>query len=161
MKIRLIVVRVGLAISFALPTLAQQASTPDPQLREKLVALIKKHNDALDKNDATAVAEQFTEDGIVVTETGPVKGRAAIEKYYEDVFKQVRFSNDLGSVDEDSPHIIGTAGNEIWATGAWTATFQGKDWGPTDFKGYWSVIREGDDWKIRMLSFNTTPTPAK
>jgi ketosteroid isomerase-like protein len=161
MKIRLTVVLVGLAISFALPTLAQQANTPDPQLREKLVALIKKHNDALDKNDATAVAEQFTEDGIVVTETGPVKGRAAIEKYYEDVFKQVRFSNDLGSVDEDSPHIIGTAGNEIWATGAWTATFQGKDWGPTDFKGYWSVIREGDDWKIRMLSFNTTPTPAK
>jgi hypothetical protein len=77
------------------------------------------------------------------------------------VFKQVRFSNDLAPVDEDSPHIIGTAGNEMWATGAWSATFQGKDWGPTDFKGYWSVIREGDDWKIRNLTFNVTPAPAK
>jgi ketosteroid isomerase-like protein len=115
---------------------------------------------ALDKNDAAAVAAQFTEDAILVPETGPVKGRQAIQKYYEDVFKEVRFSNDLASVDEDSPHIIGTAGNEMWATGAWAATFQGKGWGPMDLKGYWSVIREGDDWNIRMLSFNTSPAPA-
>jgi ketosteroid isomerase-like protein len=150
----------GLAISFAVPAFAQQTNTPDPELRQRLVALIKIHNQALDKNDAAAVAAQFTEDAILVPETGPVKGRQAIQKYYEDLFKDVRFSNDLGSVDEDSPHIIGTAGNELWATGAWTATFQGKGWGPMDFKGYWTVIREGDDWKIRMLSFNTTPAPA-
>jgi hypothetical protein len=37
---------------------------------------------------------------------------------------------------------------------------QGNDWGPTDIKGYWSVIREGDDWKIRMLTSNTTPVSA-
>ena len=137
----------GLAISFAVPAFAQQTNTPDPELRRRLVALIKIHNQALDKNDAAAVAAQFTEDAILVPETGPVKGRQAIQKYYEDLFKDVRFSNDLGSVDEDSPHIIGTAGNELWATGAWTATFQGKGWGPMDFKGYWTVIREGDDWK--------------
>jgi ketosteroid isomerase-like protein len=159
MKIPLVVALIGL-VSIALPALTE-TNSPDLQLRESLIKAIKKHTDALDKNDAAAVAGQFTEDGILVTETGPVNGRKAIEKYYEDVFKQVRFSNDLAPVDEDSPHIIGTAGNEMWATGAWSATFQGKDWGPTDFKGYWSVIREGDDWKIRMLSFNTTPPPAK
>jgi hypothetical protein len=29
-------------------------------------------------------------------------------------------------------------------------------------KGYWSTIdrREGDDWKIRMLTVNVTPAPA-
>jgi ketosteroid isomerase-like protein len=160
MKIRLVVGIVGLAISIVLPALAE-TNTPDPQLREKLIAAIKKHTDALDKNDAAAVAAEFTENAILVTETGPVIGRQAIEKYYEDVFKQIHFSNDLAPVDENSPHIIGTAGNEMWATGAWSATFQGKDWGPKDFKGYWSVIREGDDWKIRMLSFNTAPAPAK
>jgi hypothetical protein len=57
--------------------------------------------------------------------------------------------------------MIGTAGNEIWATGKWSATIQGKDWGPIPATGYWSVIREGDDWKIRMLAFNVTPAPAK
>jgi ketosteroid isomerase-like protein len=137
---------------------AQQANKPDPELRQRLVSHIKIYNEALDQNDAAAVAAQFTEDAILVPETGPVKGRQAIQKYYEDVFKEVCFSNDLASVDEDSPHIIGKDGNEMWATGAWTATFQGKGWGPMDFKGYWSVIRGGDDWKIRMLSFNTTPT---
>jgi hypothetical protein len=39
-------------------------------------------------------------------------------------------------------------------------TVKGQDFGPVAAKGYWSVIREGDDWKIRMLTFNTTPAPA-
>jgi len=49
----------------------------------------------------------------------------------------------------------------MWATGQWTATVKGQNWGPVDVKGYWSVIREGDDWKIRNLTFNVTPAPAK
>jgi hypothetical protein len=32
---------------------------------------------------------------------------------------------------------------------------------PTQIKGYWSVIREGDDLKIRMLSPYVTPADAK
>src|ERR1700750_2614358 len=71
MKMRLFAL-VGLAISLALPTFAQQTKTPDPQLREKLVAAIKKHTDALDQNDAAAVAANFTEDGILVTPGGPI-----------------------------------------------------------------------------------------
>ena len=55
MKVRSILVLVGLAITFALPTFAQEAKTPDPQLREKLIAAIKRHTDALDKNDAAEV----------------------------------------------------------------------------------------------------------
>jgi hypothetical protein len=79
MKIRSVVALIGLAISFALPTFAQETKTPDPQLREKLIAAIKKHTDALDKNDAAAVAANFTEDGILVTPDGPIFGREAIE----------------------------------------------------------------------------------
>jgi len=48
----------------------------------------------------------------------------------------------------------------MWATGAWSATIQGQNWGPQPIKGYWSVIREGDDWKIRMLTVNVTPRAA-
>jgi uncharacterized protein (TIGR02246 family) len=160
MKIRLLIALAGLAISFALPTFAQQTSTPDPQLRQRLVARIKTHTDALDKNDAAAVAANFTEDGVLVTPDGTFFGRESIEKYYVDVFKQVNLSNNLAPVDEDSPHIIGTAGNEIWATGKWSVTVKGQNFGPVEAKGYWSVIREGDDWKIRMLTFNATPAPA-
>jgi uncharacterized protein (TIGR02246 family) len=160
MKIRSLLALVGLAISFALPTFAQQTSTPDLQLRQRLVALIKKHTDALDKNDAAAVAAVFTEDAVTVEQDGPTFGREAIEKLWADRFQKVHFTNNVVTVDEDSPHIIGTDGKEMWATGAWSATIKGEKFGPTQIKGYWSVIREGDDWKIRMLCSNVTPAPA-
>jgi hypothetical protein len=55
----------------------------------------------------------FTEDGILVTPGGPISGREAIEKHYADDFKQgFHSSNNIATPDEDSPHIIGTAGNE-------------------------------------------------
>jgi len=161
MKTLLVVPLVGLAICFALPTFAQQTNTPDPQLRQKLVDAIKKHTDALDKNDDAAVAANFTEDGVFVTPSGTFFGREAIEKKYAEDFKQgFRSSKNTATPDDDSPHIIGTGSNEMWATGKWTATVQGKDWGPAEATGYWSVFREGDDWKIRMLAFNVTPAPA-
>jgi len=159
MKLCLLLAFVWLAISFALPTSAQQTNTPDPQLREKLIAAIKEHTDALDKNDAAAVAANFTKHGILVTPGGTIFGREAIEKYYTDVFKQIHLSNNLAPVDEDSPHMT-TDGKQMWATGSWTATIKGQNFGPVDAKGHWSVIREGDDWNIRMLTFNQTPPPA-
>jgi uncharacterized protein (TIGR02246 family) len=117
------------------------------------------HTDALDKNDTAAVAAVFTENGILVTPDGTFSGREAIEKYYEGVFKQVQLSNNLAPVDDDSPHIIGTDGKEMWATGKYSLTVKGQNFGPVEVKGYWSVIREGDDWKIRMLAFNSAPPP--
>ena len=110
MKIRFLLALLGLAISFALPTFAQKTNTPDPQLRQRLVARIKTHTDALDKNDAAAVAANFTEDGILVTPDGPIFGRESIEKYYADLFKQIHLSNNLAPVDEDSPYIAKRCG---------------------------------------------------
>ena len=89
MKICFLFAFIGLAIGFALPTFAQQKDTPDPQLREKLVAAIKKHTDALDKNDAAAVAANFTEDAVSVEQDGPTFGREAIEKWYADLFQKL------------------------------------------------------------------------
>jgi uncharacterized protein (TIGR02246 family) len=156
MKTRSVVTIVGLAITFALPTFAQQTNTPDPQLRQKLVDVIAKHADALNKNDAAAAAACFTQDAVYVTDRGPVNGREAIEKWYADLFKKVRFSYHAFTIDQDSPHVISTAGNEIWATGGWSSTIKGENFGPKQIKGYWSVIRVGDDWKIRMLISNST-----
>jgi ketosteroid isomerase-like protein len=157
MKIRSLLTLVGFAIGFALPTFAQQTNKPDPQLRERLIARIKAHTDALDKNDAAAVAANFTEDAVNVEQDGTTFGRAAIEKLWADRFQKVHLSNNQVTVDEDSPHIIGTDGKGMWATGTWSATIKGENFGPTEIKGYWSVIREGDDWNIRMLCSNVTP----
>jgi uncharacterized protein (TIGR02246 family) len=161
MKRRLLITVAGLAIGFAVPTFAQQTNTPDPQLRQRLVTLIKNYDEVFNKNDAPALAVFFTEDAVFVTETGPIYGREAIVKHFADLFQKVHFSDHLGKPDEYSPHIIGTTGNEVWASGGWSTTIKGQDFGPTQIKGYWSVIREGDDWKIRMLTTNVSPPPAK
>jgi uncharacterized protein (TIGR02246 family) len=159
MKIPLVVALIGL-VSIALPALPE-TNAPDRQLRESLITAIKKHTDALDKNDAAAVAANFTENGVLVTPDGPIFGRESIEKYYVGVFTQVQLSDNLAPVDDDSPHLIGTAGNEMWATGKYSCTVKGQNFGPVAATGYWSVIREGDDWKIRMLTFNATPARAQ
>jgi uncharacterized protein (TIGR02246 family) len=159
MKIPLVVAFIGI-VSIALPALTE-TNAPDLQLRESLITAIKKHTDALDKNDAAAVAANFTENGVLVTPDGPIFGRESIEKYYVGVFTQVQLSDNLAPVDDDSPHIIGTAGNEMWATGKYSCTVKGQNFGPVAATGYWSVIREGDNWKIRMLTFNATPARAK
>ena len=48
----------GLAIGFAVPTLAQQKETVDPQVREQIDANIKKSDEAFNNNDAAALAAE-------------------------------------------------------------------------------------------------------
>jgi uncharacterized protein (TIGR02246 family) len=96
---------------------------------------------AINNNDAAGVAAAFTEDGVLVAQEGPSFGRAAIQKFYEDLFQKVHFSNNVTTVDENSPHVIGSDGKAVWATGAWSATIKGEGFGPIDIKGYWSAIR--------------------
>jgi len=80
MKKRLVVPLVGLAISFALPTYAQQKDLADPQTTQKILALIEALNLAQNNNDAAAIAAFFTRDGVFVTLEGPIIGRQAIQK---------------------------------------------------------------------------------
>jgi ketosteroid isomerase-like protein len=161
MKVRLLLALLGLAISFALPTFAQQTNTPDPKLRERLISRFKALSDAFDKNDAAALAAKFTENAILVTLDGEVRGRQTIEHWYAELFKEVQTSNNLLTVDEDSPHTLGTAGNELLATGKWSQTLKGQN-ASMEVKGYWAAVAilEGDDWNIRMLCSNVTAAPA-
>jgi ketosteroid isomerase-like protein len=158
MKMRLLLTLVGLAIIFALPTFAQQKDTVDSQIAEQVT---KKFDEAFNNGDAAALAALYTEDAVFVTPQGPVFGREAIEKHFAGVFQQGHFSNHLNKDDQGSPHMIGTAGNEVWRSGEWSFTLQGKSGGPIQLKGYWGAInvREGDTWRIRMQTFNVTPPP--
>ena len=160
MKIRLLLALAGLAIGFALPTFAQQTSTPDPQLRQALDDLFKRETEAYNNNDAAAIAATFTEDAIFVTTLGPFYGREAIQKYYADRIRKGHFSNFVIKYFPDSIRVLGTAGNEMWAAGEWSITIQGQN-GPMSFHGYWGAVkaREGDTWKTRLDLSNTAPPP--
>jgi uncharacterized protein (TIGR02246 family) len=159
MKNRSLLPIVGLALSFALPTFAQEKDSVDPQTTQKLDANIKAFDEAVNNYDAAAVAAIFTEDAVFVTERGPIYGRKAIEKWYADVFQGWHPKNHIGKADP--AHAIGTAGNELWSNGEWSETGQGKNGEDIPIKGYWSAIdiSESDAWKIRLMTYNVTPAP--
>jgi len=147
MKIRLAVPLVGLAVSFALPIFSQQKeATLSEQDRQQLGALHKKWSEAENNNDAAALAALFTEDGVFVTDKGPVSGREAIKQWFADDFQEWRHSNHIHKLNSNSARIIDTAGN-VTLNGELSLTVQGKTGGPIPVKGYWSEIdtREGND----------------
>jgi ketosteroid isomerase-like protein len=169
MRIRSVVTLVGLAISFALITFAQQKDAPDPRIvqqRDLLgVAeavdesgeLHRKLDEAYNKNDATAVAALFTEDALLVEPGGMFSGRQDIERRYADTFQRSPVVSFNCSFARDYLNAID---NAVWGAGQWTSTFQSQT-GPVFASGYWSAIyvREGDAWKIRMWTINQTPLP--
>ena len=161
MKNRSLLALVGLAITFALPSFAQQKETVDPQLIQKLDdTLNKKYNEAINNHDAAALGALYTEDGIFVTDTGPVYGRKAIEKWYEDGLKERQPKNNIFTIDPHSVRMLGP--DNLTYNGDWSETGKGKNGEDVPVKGYCSVVdtREGDVWKIRVLTWNITPPPA-
>src|SRR5262249_19248553 len=126
----------------------QKEPTLSEQDRQQLDALATKYADAENKNDAAAVAALFTEDGKFVTPAGILSGREAIEKTYEGIFKSGSTSDMvIKSLD------LHGAGNMAWAVGQWSNNTGRGNWGAVD-------QRDGNTWKIRMLTYNETPAPA-
>src|SRR5271165_3178733 len=167
MKIRLLLALAGLAISFALPTFAQQTNPPDPKLREALATLLKKMDDGFVDSDAAALAALYTDDAVHVTwNRPPIYGREAIQKHFEDDFKglKLHFSQYVSKPEEYSPHVIGTAGNELWSTGEFDQTFQFENAKPMRIKGHllFILVRDGDALKIKVDTYTLTgpPVPA-
>jgi uncharacterized protein (TIGR02246 family) len=169
MKRCLLLTLAGLAIGFVLPTLAQQTDTADPRLRERIVALFGKFTEAWNNNDAAALAALYTKDAVFCggEGSGPHYGREAIEKHFAEGFKLFHFSNHAVTPDQYSPHVIGTAGNEVWVLGDWSMTIQSKNGGsPMQIKGNSLniFVPDGDTWKARAILTNNAappPEPAK
>jgi ketosteroid isomerase-like protein len=147
MKIRLFLTLAGVAFCFASLTFAQQKEpTLSEQDRQQLDALATKYADAVNKNDAAAIAALFTEDGKFVTPAGILSGREAIEKTYQSLFKGGHTSDMvIKSLD------LHGAGNLAWAVGQWSDNTGRGNWGAVD-------QRDGDTWRIRMLTYNETPS---
>jgi ketosteroid isomerase-like protein len=165
MKTRSLLALAGFAFSFAVPTLAQQTNTPDPQTTHQrdlrgnpnalgeFSALGAKLDEAFNTNDAVALAALFTEDAVLVAPDGMFFGRQAIQQRYADTFRRwpVATSSGQGSC-------LNAIDNAVWSTGKWWTTRQGQN-GPKFENGFWSAIyvREGDAWKIRLFTTSDAP----
>ena len=144
----------------SLASFAQHNNTAtDPQITQKVRVLSRAFDDAVNNNDAAAVAALFTEDAVLVSDRGPIHGRKAIENWYSGVFQTWHPRNHIGTPDGNDPHVNCFSGDEAWETGEWSETEQARPGRPIQSRGYWSTvyIREGADWKIGMVIYNVTP----
>jgi uncharacterized protein (TIGR02246 family) len=152
MKTRLLGALVGLAISFALPTFAQQ--TVDPKTEQQIRVLAAKYDDAINRHDAAVVAALYTEDGvgqIPEQRLSPAHGRQGIENTFAHWFKNWQVGNYHTTVDR-----VTAVGNEIRSIGKWSDIFKGTMGGTQSFDGHysWVLVREGDTWKIRRSTYS-------
>ena len=167
MKMRLLLTIAGLSIGFILPIFAQQKDTVDQRISRQrdllgdakalgeFGVLGMQVDEAFNKNDASAVAALFTEDGVLVATDGMFYGRQAIEKRYADTFQRWPITTF-----SDQRSQLNAIDNAAWTVGKWWSTLQSET-GPKFEGGYWSAIyvREGDAWKIRMLNLIDHPSP--
>jgi ketosteroid isomerase-like protein len=154
----------GLVVSFGLPASGQRKDPGiDPQIVQQLHSIGKDLDDAFLKGDAAAMVACFTEDAILVSDSGPVYGRRAVEKYYAEHFREVRYVKHETTDDPASARRISGDGDVIWENGEWIGTLflQGEDCGPHQVRGYFTSIsiREGNTWRIRMFTFSTRILP--
>ena len=170
MKIRLLLALAGLAIGFTTPTFAQQQKETvdlgmaqqrdiigDAKALGEFGEFTQKRDEALSNRDAAALAALFTEDALLVAPDGIFSGRQAIEKRYADTFQ--RSPSTIFSDPRD--YLLRAIDNAVWSAGEWWSTLQGQT-GIVFVRGYWSAIyvREGDAWKIRLLTLSEHPRPA-
>jgi crotonobetainyl-CoA:carnitine CoA-transferase CaiB-like acyl-CoA transferase len=147
---RLLVALIGSAIGFALPAFAQEKDTVDPQTRQEIEAVDRKLDEAINKNDAAAVAALFTEDAILLMpvdkapeRSGMFSGRQAIEKEFAHNFIDYHLTDNKGKLDQINPVDAG-----MWAVGEWTQTVNFRH-----TAGYRAIffVPVGDSWKIRKM----------
>ena len=162
MKTCILGVLAGLTICSIWPTFAQQEDRPiarqrnllgDPNALGEFGALSIKMDEALNHNDAGALAALFTEDAILVARDGMFFGRQAIEKRYAEMFQRLPIATFAGQ-----RAALNAIDNAVWAIGEWWSTVQSQA-GPKFERGYWSAIyvREGDAWKIRQFTISEAP----
>src|SRR6516165_6281692 len=102
MKIRLLLGLAGLALGFALPTVAQEQKTVDPKVRQNIEAVETAFQDAYNKHDATAIAALHTLDAVELrTPQESFCGQKAIQKMFE-----ANFAKHPGKMDNKIVKVI-------------------------------------------------------
>jgi len=151
---RLLPILVVAAVSIlSIPGYAQQTvSENDAKLTLSTVGV--RFDEAWRTRDEKLLGTFFTDDAIFVTPTGIEVGRDEIVKKFLS-FRRGEFMHSR-TIDQVRP----LTANSFWAAGSWKGAENSG--GPT-FKGYWSeyYVRDGDDWKMRMLMVNETPQKAQ
>jgi hypothetical protein len=142
MKMRLLLALAGLAVGFAVPVLAQEKDTVDPDVRQQIEASIMKADEAFNRSDAAGCTADYTQDAIEVW-SWETAGGAAISQQAIEIRAAVRLALNPAKWVRKLVQVY-PVGDEICAISEFEHTF-GK-------KGYCVAIyvRELDQWKVRI-----------
>jgi ketosteroid isomerase-like protein len=150
MNIRLLSALAGLAIAFAVPAVAEDRNTVDPEVRQEIEAVLMKYDEAYNKQDAAAVAALFTPLAVEVlgweTGGGAASGQQAIEKRYA-VELAGGMNNHVSKLVQVYP-----IGSEVCAITKDSVA----QWKNTAVRIY---VRDADTWKINMAYVISTMVP--
>jgi ketosteroid isomerase-like protein len=150
MNIRLLSALAGLAIAFAVPAVAEEQNTVDPEVRQEIEAVLMKYDEAYNKQDAAAVAALFTPVAVEVlgweTEGGAASGQQAIERRYA-VELAGGMNNHVSKLVQVYP-----IGSEVCAITKDSVA----QWKNTAVRIY---VRDADTWKINMAYVISTMVP--
>jgi uncharacterized protein (TIGR02246 family) len=143
MKMSLPLTLAVFAIGFAVPALAQEQNTVDPEVRQQIEAVVKKHEQAYNEYDAAAFAAGFMQYGVEMSPGGMARGRQEIEERYAPELAAHASKQSFKLVQ------VSAIGHDICAI--WEFYNYG-----IQKKGYNVAIyvREGGTWKIRMAYVN-------
>jgi uncharacterized protein (TIGR02246 family) len=146
------------AIAFATTASAQQG---DQQLRQQIEPVVAAYQDAVNKQDAAAVAGLWTKDGQYVSPfSQPLvkNGPQEIEKSYGNTFKSIKNYHVVINLDQVSPLGFDVA----LGVGNYHVAGDGQN-GPVKLDGLFTVVYVSNDgaWKVRQLTVFTPPPPPK
>jgi ketosteroid isomerase-like protein len=162
MKIPILLALVGLAISFALPTFAQEKEEvkpfpfspipAGPQIVQQIETINQKFDEAFNKHDAAAVGALYTANAVQSTPQGSFSGREAIEGYITDLFQRHNPTDRVTKMTS-----ICAFGGDLCAVGGWSVTIDSTK----KFGGYLVNVytQAGSSWKIRASVFKYLAAP--
>jgi uncharacterized protein (TIGR02246 family) len=127
------------------------ARAVDPNVRKAVEQISAAYKERFNKNDAAGVAELFTKDGLLISQSpeAPVKsGTQAIVERYEGLFKA-----GVTKMDTKVEQVAQLGDDVAIAWGQYEFIGQGKS-GPTKLTGTWSAtyVRDTGTWKCRLLN---------
>ncbi|HYZ22136.1 MAG TPA: nuclear transport factor 2 family protein [Rhodopila sp.] len=147
---------IALLLGIGLMPLAQAQPLSDHEARKAGEAIVENYNKAGRAKDATALANVYTEDAILVMPEGPLVGRTAIADYFKSAFGT--FTLEAAQLERATTIANGQV---MLRVGSFTGTLSGPE-GTRPVKGYWAStdVREGDTWRIRQEEDNVSPASA-
>ena len=146
--------RISYVLCFLMTAFSVAAAAADVDLKQEVQKIGSAYAESFNKQDGAGIAALYAAGGTFVNPAGP---HTNIAEFYQDLFKTGINHNEI-TVDQAWPLGADTA----LAIGEYHVTGKNQSGEPVDVVGRWTAayIRDGGNWKIRMVSaFPKAPPP--